>query len=93
MGINIDSIDDIKAELEVCLGAKKMTLTDFTTLEKGSVIDIGIPAGSPSFVLINGEPVAKGEIMVFEKNLAIRLNKIFDTDDIYYYPKKYFGTN
>lgn len=92
MGINIESIDDITADLEVCLGATKMTLEDFTMLETGSIIDIGLPAGSPSFTLINGEPVAKGEIMVFEKNLAIRLNKIFDPDDIYYYPRKYFGT-
>jgi len=92
MGIEIDSIDEIATDFEACLGATTITLEDLSLLKPGSLIDLNLPAGSASFVLVNGEPIAKGEIMVFEKNLAIRINQIFDKDDIYYYPRKYFGT-
>jgi flagellar motor switch protein FliN/FliY len=91
MGIEIDSIDEIVTDFEVCLGATTITLEDLSLLKPGSFIDLNLPSGSASFVLVNGEPIAKGEIIVFDK-LAIRLNKIFDKDDIYYYPRKYFGT-
>jgi len=92
MGIKIESIDEITTDFEACLGATTITLEDLSKLEKGSLIDLNLPSGSPSFVLVNGEPVAKGEIMAFERNLAIRLNQIFDKDEVYYYPRKYFGT-
>ena len=92
MGIKIESIDEIDTDFEACLGATTITLQDLALLKVGSLIDLNLPAGSPSFALVNGEPVAKGEIMVFEKNLAIRLNQVFDNDDVYRYPRKYFGT-
>ena len=85
-------IEDVIGEVEVCLGATTMTVEEFGMLGKGSVVDIGIPAGEAAFVLVNGNPIGRGEIMVFEKNLAVRINSIFNSDQIYNYPKKYFGT-
>ncbi|BAW54603.1 flagellar motor switch protein, partial [Helicobacter pylori] len=36
----------------------------------------------------NGRVIGKGEVMVFERNLAIRLNEILDSNAIVYYLAK-----
>ena len=90
--IDLESIEEISINVEVIMGAVDLTLEEFSQIEMGSVIDLNIASGSPSFVLVNGEPVARGEILVLEKNLAIRLSKIYDENDIIRYPRKYFGT-
>lgn len=37
---------------------------------------------------VNGRVIGKGEVMVFERNLAIRLNEILDSNAIVYYLAK-----
>ena len=36
-------------------------------------------------IYINGRIVGKGEVMVYEKNLAIRVNEVLDSNAIIYY--------
>ena len=48
------------------------------------MIDLGKPAGESVDVFINKRIVGKGEVMVYEKNLAIRLNEILDSNAIVY---------
>ena len=90
--IDLESIEEISINVEVIMGAVELSLEEFSQIKKGSIIDLNIASGSPSFVLVNGEPIARGEILVFEKNLAIRLSKIYDEDDRIRYSRKYFGT-
>ena len=85
-------IEDVVGEVEVCLGATTITVEEFNRMSVGSIVGVGIPAGEAAFILVNGNPIGRGEIMVFEKNLAVRINSIFDSSEIYNYPKKYFGT-
>ena len=90
--IDLESIEEISINVEVIMGAVELSLEEFSQIKKGSIIDLNIASGSPSFVLVNGEPIARGEILVIEKNLAIRLSKIYDEDDRIRYSRKYFGT-
>ena len=53
--------------------------------EKGSIIDLQKPAGESVEIYINGRIVGKGEVMVYEKNLAIRVNEVLDSNAIIYY--------
>ena len=43
------------------------------------------PAGESVEIYINGRIVGKGEVMVYEKNLAIRVNEVLDSNAIIYY--------
>ena len=53
--------------------------------EKGSIMDLQKPAGESVEIYINGRIVGKGEVMVYEKNLAIRVNEVLDSNAIIYY--------
>jgi len=79
---------DMEIIFEADLGRVDMTLREILKLEKGSVIDLQKAAGESVDVYINSRIVGKGEVMVYEKNLAIRLNEVLDSNAILYYLSK-----
>ena len=79
---------DMEIIFEADLGRVDMTLREILKLEKGSVIDLQKAAGESVDVYINNRIVGKGEVMVYEKNLAIRLNEVLDSNAILYYLSK-----
>lgn len=42
-------------------------------------------------VYINGRIIGKGEVMVYEKNLAIRINEVLDSNSVLYFFSKEKG--
>jgi flagellar motor switch protein FliN/FliY len=70
------------------LGRVDKTLREILKLEKGSVIDLEKAAGESVDVYVNERIIGKGEVMVYEKNLAIRLNEVLDSNAILYYLSK-----
>jgi flagellar motor switch protein FliN/FliY len=85
---NYQGLLDMEIMLEADLGRVDQSLREILKLEKGSVIDLNKPAGESVEVYINTRIVGKGEVMVYEKNLAIRLNEILDSNAILYYLSK-----
>ena len=79
---------DMEIMFEADLGRVDMALKEILKLEKGSVIDLQKAAGESVDVYINSRIVGKGEVMVYEKNLAIRLNEVLDSNAILYYLSK-----
>ena len=79
---------DMEIVFEADLGRIDMPLKEILKLEKGSVIDLQKAAGESVDVYINSRIVGKGEVMVYEKNLAIRLNEVLDSNAILYYLSK-----
>lgn len=82
------SLLDMDIELIADLGQTNLTLREILSLEKGSVIDLEKPAGESVEIYINGRIIGKGEVMVFEKNLAIRVNEILDSKAVLYFFSK-----
>jgi flagellar motor switch protein FliN/FliY len=85
---NYSGLLDMEVVFEADLGRVDMTLREILKLEKGSVIDLQKAAGESVDVYINGRILGKGEVMVYEKNLAIRLNEVLDSNTIIYYLSK-----
>jgi len=79
---------DTEVLFESDLGRVEMSLREILNLQKGSVIDLQKPAGESAEVYINGRIIGKGEVMVYEKNLAIRLNEVLDANSLIYYLTK-----
>jgi flagellar motor switch protein FliN/FliY len=86
--INYDKLIDISVNLVTELGSTDLTLRDFLQLKTGSVIDLQKPAGESVELYVNKKIVGKGEVMVYEENLAIRINEILDSNAIIQYFKK-----
>jgi flagellar motor switch protein FliN/FliY len=79
---------DTEVVFESDLGRVEMTLREILNLQRGSIIDLKKPAGESAEVYINGRIIGKGEVMVYEKNLAIRLNEVLDANSLIYYLTK-----
>ena len=76
---------DMEVDFVCDLGHTETTLRDILKLEKGSVIDLNKPAGESVEVYINKRIIGKGEVMVYEKNLAIRINEVLDSNSVLYF--------
>jgi flagellar motor switch protein FliN/FliY len=79
---------DMEVVFESDLGRVEMSLREVLKFEKGTVIDLQKAAGESVDVYVNRRIIGKGEVMVYEKNLAIRLNEVLDSNAILYYLSK-----
>jgi flagellar motor switch protein FliN/FliY len=46
------------------------------SLTPGAVIDLDRTAGAPVDVLVNGTPIARGEVVVIDEQFGIRVSEI-----------------
>ncbi len=76
---------DMEVEFISDLGETEATINDILNYEKGTIIDLKKPAGESVESYVNGRILGKGEVMVYEKNLAIRINEILNSSAVLYY--------
>jgi flagellar motor switch protein FliN/FliY len=69
-------LNDVQMEVTAELGRHRMKVRDLVGLEIGSVIQLDRAAGSPIDVLVNGELIAHGEVVVIDEEFGIRLAEI-----------------
>ena len=83
-----ENLLDISVDFIAELGTTFLTIDEILKFENGSVIDLEKPAGESVELFINKKIFGKGEVMVYEKNLAIRINEILDSKSVIQYFKK-----
>jgi len=80
-----EDVLDMQVNIHAYLGSSKIPLMKFLRLTRGSIINLEKAAGEGANFSINDRMIGKGEIMVYEKNLAIRVNEVLSHDAIIYY--------
>ncbi|MCR4941992.1 MAG: flagellar motor switch protein FliN [Campylobacter sp.] len=85
---NYDGVMDVGVNFIAELGTTTVKVKELLKFEVGSVIDLEKPAGESVELYINNRIFGKGEVMVYEKNLAIRINEILDSKSVIQYFKK-----
>ena len=83
-----DELMDISVDFIAELGTTTISINELLKFEAGSVIDLEKPAGESVELYINNRIFGKGKVMVYEKNLAIRINEILDSKSVIQYFKK-----
>ena len=73
-GMNM--ILDVPVQLSVELGRAKMSLREIMELREGSVIQLNKSAGEPVSLYVNEQLVAKGEIVLVEDFLGVRITEM-----------------
>ena len=86
--MNYSGLLDMEVEFTSDLGETEISVSELLKLSKGYIIDLKKPAGESVESYINGRILGKGEVMVYEKNLAIRINEILDSSAVLYYLSK-----
>ena len=86
--MDYSGILDMEVEFIADLGETEITLQEILNYAKGSIIDLKKPAGESVESYVNGRILGKGEVMVYEKNLAIRINEVLDSSAVLYHLSK-----
>ena len=86
--MDYSGILDMEVEFVADLGETVLSVRDILKLEKGSIVDLKKPAGESVESYVNGRILGKGEVMVYEKNLAIRINEVLDSSAVLYHLSK-----
>lgn len=72
----IDMIADIPVRVTVELGKTRKSVSEVLALTTGSVIELDKMAGEPVDILVNGKPIARGEVVVIDENFGVRITDI-----------------
>ncbi len=78
---NFRIVMDIPLKVTVELGRTKMLLADLLRLREGSVIELPTAAGEPLDILVNGKPIAKGEVVVVNDRYGVRVISIISQEE------------
>ncbi len=71
-------LNDVPMELSVEIGRTQITVGETLQLRAGSVITLDRLAGEPVDMLVNGTPIARGEVVVVDEQFGLRVTQIGD---------------
>tara|TARA_B100000959_G_scaffold176728_1_gene184977 strand:+ start:89 stop:403 length:315 start_codon:yes stop_codon:yes gene_type:complete len=73
---NMEFLLDVPVKLTVELGNCEMTMKDLLQLGIGAVVQLDKPANDPIEIFVNQKLVARGEIVVVEDNLGVKITEV-----------------
>jgi flagellar motor switch protein FliN len=69
-------LHDVVCTVDVILGDTQMSVGDCLRLEPEAIIRLTNSAGGDLLVLVNGIPVAHGEVVIVDDSTAIRVTEL-----------------
>lgn len=78
---NLDLIMDVPLELTVVVGEAKKSINEVLALNSGSIVELEKTMEEPVEILINGELVAEGEIVVVDESFGVRITNILTKEE------------
>lgn len=73
---NIGMLLDVKMQVRVRIGQKKMLLKDVISMDIGSVIELNQLANDPLDILVDDKVIAKGEVVIIDGNFGVQITEI-----------------
>lgn len=78
-GKSMDLLKDVEMDVAVELGRIQLPLGKVLQLAKGSVIELEKLAGEPVDILVNGQRIAHGEVVVIDEHFGVRISNLITT--------------
>jgi flagellar motor switch protein FliN/FliY len=73
---DIDLLLDVPLQITVELGQATRTIRELLELGRGSILHLSRNAGEPVDVLVNGQHIARGEVVVIDESFGIRVTEV-----------------
>jgi flagellar motor switch protein FliN/FliY len=73
---DLHRLHDVPVELAVEIGRTRMTIGETLALVPGSIVSLNRLAGEPVDLLVNGRPIARGEVVVIDEEFGLRVTDI-----------------
>lgn len=77
---NLDLIMGVPLEVSVEIGRTKKLVRDILDLNKGSLVVLNKLAGEQVDIFVNGQCIAKGDVVVVEDNFGVRITEILQEE-------------
>ena len=74
--IDLNLVMDVELTVTVEIGRKKRPLKEILELRQGSIIELDKQAGEPVDVVVNGQLVARGDVVVIDDNFGVRITEV-----------------
>lgn len=79
---NLDLIMSVPLEVSVEIGRTKRVVRDILGFTKGSLVVLDTLAGDQVNLFVNGQCIARGDVVVVEDNFGIRITEILEKPDL-----------
>ncbi len=73
---NFDVLLDVALEVSAEIGSSKLPISAILNLGVGSLVHFPQPIEQPVALLVNGRPIARGEIVAVEERFALRITEV-----------------
>ena len=70
---DLDRLQSVAVEVTVQIGRTHMTLGDALALGPGSVVTLDRSTDQPVDLLVNGRPIARGEVIAVDERFGLRV--------------------
>jgi flagellar motor switch protein FliN/FliY len=79
--IDINYLLDVNLQVTVEVGRRHIYISQLLAWGPGSIVELDKLVGEPLNLLVNGKPVAKGEVVVVNDKFAVKIISILDPHD------------
>lgn len=73
---NLRSLLDVQMEVSVRIGSTQRSIDEVGNFTRGTVIELDTLANEPVDILVNGNLIARGDVVVVDDNFAVRITEI-----------------
>jgi flagellar motor switch protein FliN/FliY len=73
---NLQLLMGVPLEISVEIGTAKRKVKEILEFTQGTIIELERQAGAPVDIIVNGNLIAKGDIVVIDDNFAVRITEI-----------------
>lgn len=78
---DIQLVGDVVLDMAVELGKTELKIGELLGLKVGEIVPLGKMAGEPMELTLNGHYIARGEVLVLDDRLGIRISEIISPAD------------
>ena len=82
MGRNVELLMNVPLDVAIEIGQTKKKIRDIMNFVQGTVIELEKQAGAPIDIVVNGQLIAHGDVVVIDDNFGVRITEIVGTKEL-----------
>lgn len=79
---NFNLIMGVPLDVSVEIGRTRLPVKNILDIRQGSIVELDRQAGDPVDVIVNGQLIARGDVVVIDDNLGVRITEILSGQDL-----------
>ncbi len=79
---NLDLIKSVPLQVSVEIGRTKRKIKEILDFGQGTIIELDKQAGAQVDIIVNGQQIAKGDVVVIDDNYGVRITEIVKTSEL-----------